>query len=35
MKGGFLTLFINRIRDITSDMALIEARMGQGLMFTR
>jgi len=33
--GWFLTLFMIRIRDITRDMALIEARMGHGLMLTK
>lgn len=32
---GVLTLFIRRIRDIISDIALNEARIGQGLTFTR
>jgi len=35
VNGGFLTLFINRINDITNDIALNEAKMGQGLTFTR
>lgn len=35
MSGWFSILFIDRIRDITSDIALIEARMGHGLTFTR
>jgi hypothetical protein len=35
VKGEFLTLFINRINDMTSDIALKEAKIGQGLTLTR
>lgn len=35
MGRGVLTLFINKIKDIISDMALSEARIGHGLTFTR